>query len=141
MRELTKEWLEYAEHDLYSAHLLSESSRPPFEVIAYHCQQSAEKSLKAILIENGIPLPKTHDLGILCELVSLSYSDILNCLEDCDRLTPYGIVSRYPGSMLSIDKTHVNQALNIAEKKRESSTFILQISLQAMSNYYPKYIL
>jgi len=43
MKTLTREWLEYAEHDLYAAKLLAESHKPPFEVIAYHCQQSAEK--------------------------------------------------------------------------------------------------
>lgn len=53
MKTLTREWLEYAEHDLYAAKLLAESHKPPFEVIAYHCQQSAEKAIKALLIEHG----------------------------------------------------------------------------------------
>ncbi len=64
MKALTRERLEYAEHDLYAARLLAESHKPPFKVINYHCQQSAEKSTKALLIEHVPPLPRTHDMGI-----------------------------------------------------------------------------
>jgi len=116
MKALTKEGLEYAEHDLYAAKLLIERLKPPFEVIAYHCQQSAEKSLKALLIEHGKPLPRTHDTGVLCELVTDFYKGFTNYLEDCDRLTPYGVLTRYPGSPLSINKEHVSQALKTADK-------------------------
>lgn len=119
MKALTREWLEYAEHDLYAAKLLIESPKPPFEVIAYHCQQSAEKSIKALLIEHGEPLPRTHDMGVLCELVSDFYNGFTNYMEDCDRLTPYGVITRYPGSPLTVDKEHVSQALNTAEKIQE----------------------
>lgn len=119
MKALTREWLEYAEHDLYAAKLLAESHKPPFEVIAYHCQQSAEKSIKALLIEHGEPLPRTHDMGVLCKLVTDFYDGFTNYLEDCDRLTPYGVITRYPGSPLSIGKEHVSQALNTAEKIQE----------------------
>ncbi len=111
MKALTREWLEYAEHDFYAAKLLVESHKPPFEVIAYHCQQSAEKSLKALLIEHWEPLPRIHDIGVLCELVTDFNKGFANYLEDCDRLTPYGVLTRYPGSPLSIDKEHVSQAL------------------------------
>lgn len=119
MKSLTREWLEYAEHDLYAAKLLAESHKPPFEVIAYHCQQSAEKSIKALLIEHGEPLPRTHDMGVLCKLVSDFYDGFTNYLEDCDRLTPYGVITRYPGSPLSIGKEHVSQALKTAAKVQE----------------------
>jgi hypothetical protein len=34
----------------------------PSEIICYHCQQSAEKFLKAVLVMQGIRPPKTYDL-------------------------------------------------------------------------------
>ncbi|MCK5674441.1 MAG: HEPN domain-containing protein [Spirochaetales bacterium] len=52
MHSGTKEWVEFAERDYDAAMLLAESHNPSFEIIAYHCQQAAEKYLKAMLIEN-----------------------------------------------------------------------------------------
>lgn len=37
--------------------------RPPLnDPASFHCQQAAEKYLKALLHENGLAVPKTHDL-------------------------------------------------------------------------------
>ncbi|MBN2050303.1 MAG: HEPN domain-containing protein [Spirochaetales bacterium] len=37
----------------------------PLEIICFHCQQAAEKALKAYLAYNEIRPPKTHDLDEL----------------------------------------------------------------------------
>lgn len=58
-------------------------------------------------------------MGILCKLVTDFYDGFADYLEDCDRLTPYGVITRYPGSLLSIGKEHVFQALKTAEKIQE----------------------
>jgi HEPN domain-containing protein len=60
-----KEWLSYAEMDLSSAEFLLGKRPLPLEIICYHCQQSAEKCLKGLLVlKNQMP-PKTHDLSLL----------------------------------------------------------------------------
>jgi HEPN domain-containing protein len=38
-------WFEYAENDLEAARILSIQVKPKYEIICYHCQQSAEKNL------------------------------------------------------------------------------------------------
>lgn len=118
MKSLTREWLEYAKNDFYAATLLVDSHKPLFEVIAYHCQQSAEKNLKALLIEHGEAPPRIHDMGLLCKLVSNYHVEFSEHLEDCDRLTPYGVITRYPGSILCISKEQVVRALKTAKRYR-----------------------
>ena len=50
------EWLEYADNDYRAAKVLSAESPKPYEIIAFHYQQAAEKYLKARLCEAGIPV-------------------------------------------------------------------------------------
>ena len=64
----SSEWLDFAYMDLSAAeHLLT--MRPlPVEIICYHCEQAAEKFLKATLVQFDREPPKTHDLIQLCKL-------------------------------------------------------------------------
>ena len=77
-----KEWLRYADMDILSANHLNEIQYPkPLEIICYHCQQAAEKMLKALLLAYDGELQKTHDLGVLTDELSkfVTFSeDILN---------------------------------------------------------------
>lgn len=38
MKSGTEEWIKFAERDYEAAKVLSETHNPPFEIIAYHCQ-------------------------------------------------------------------------------------------------------
>ena len=60
----SSEWLDFAYMDLSAAeHLLT--MRPlPVEIICYHCEQAAEKFLKATLVQFDREPPKTHDLTL-----------------------------------------------------------------------------
>ena len=62
------EWIHIAEDDLYSAQILYEQARKPYEIICYHCAQSIEKYLKGFLTYNDIVPEKTHNLLLLLEL-------------------------------------------------------------------------
>lgn len=62
-------WLNKAANDLRGAHIDLEASPPFIEDALFHCQQAAEKSLKAFLTAHDKPFKKTHDLdelGRLC---------------------------------------------------------------------------
>jgi HEPN domain-containing protein len=67
-REYALEWLGFAEMDLSSAEFLTGKRPLPLEIICFHCQQSAEKCLKGLLVINTIQPPKTHDLRELYNL-------------------------------------------------------------------------
>ena len=98
--KILKEWMEFAEMDFLTAKHLYEHMYPkPLEIICYHCQQAIEKLLKGVLISKDVTIKKTHDLGLLAEMLQ-EYTEVdEKYLEMCDDLTPYGVKIRYPQEM------------------------------------------
>lgn len=108
-REDVAEWLRLAHKDLAMAeHALT--ADPPFcEDALFHCQQAAEKALKALLLQAGVAFERTHNLREL-GLSALALAPSLEqFLPEVGRLTPYATVLRYPG--LSSEPT-VGRALD-----------------------------
>lgn len=67
MKPSTLEWVKKAEADYLAALTLSRKKKVPLhDAACFHCQQSAEKYLKARIEEHGIRVPKTHDLDAFC---------------------------------------------------------------------------
>ena len=89
------QWLRKADGDLRAAEKLAESPEF-FSEVAFHCQQAAEKYLKAWLTAEQHEPPRTHDLEKLVYLVA----DFMAIVPDDERLatflTPYAVLSRYP---------------------------------------------
>ena len=56
--------------DLRLAELALDATPPVIGGALYHCQQAAEKALKAFLIWRQVRYPLTHDLGELLSLCS-----------------------------------------------------------------------
>ena len=69
---LADEWVEKAEADYKAAAALNRRRKEPLpDIVCYHCQQSAEKYLKAYLIAQSMPPPHIHDLVQLLGLAAL----------------------------------------------------------------------
>jgi HEPN domain-containing protein len=62
-----QEWIDLAQQDEASARFLLQMRPLPLEVICFHCQQAAEKLMKAVLTKHGLDIPKTHDLPFLLD--------------------------------------------------------------------------
>lgn len=117
MNPLTAEWVAKAEDDYAGAVALNRRRKHPLpDLVCFHCQQTAEKYLKAFLQEMGIAFPKTH---ILVDLLQLAIpvdaglqklSSFLLVLED------YAVKFRYPG--LSTTPTQAKAALQAARTFR-----------------------
>ena len=109
------EWIRFAQMDYDAAKNMSELHSPiPLEIVCYHCQQSAEKILKAYAIANGEPLIKTHDLETLLEQC-VKHDDQFNVFAQiCPELTTYAIFSRYPVSEDDINEHDMNTAIKYA---------------------------
>jgi HEPN domain-containing protein len=58
-----------AEGDLRAARALRNVEPTLHSQICFECQQSAEKYLKALLQESGLPVPRTHNLVDLLKLL------------------------------------------------------------------------
>ena len=87
------------------------------EIICYHCQQCAEKYLKALTEYLGKEIEKTHDLGNLATTISESIEVPQNVLVSCAKLTQYGVKIRYPQEFEMSD-SHVRAALADMENVR-----------------------
>ena len=70
---------------------------PPHDQVCFHCQQAAEKYLKALLEELGHPVPKTHNLDSLAALLLPHYSDLKSVRRGMPVLTRFAVAVRYPG--------------------------------------------
>jgi len=63
-------WIEKAEQDLLAASIILDSGydEKPYGTVCFHCQQAAEKYLKAYLVFLDVMFPKTHNIGQLIQL-------------------------------------------------------------------------
>lgn len=89
MKEEVNRWLQLAKDDLKSAKVNFKNGQ--YYVSVFLCQQSVEKSLKALHLEKYGEIIKIHDLNILGQKVDLPE----NLLELCDKLNGVYIDSRY----------------------------------------------
>lgn len=65
------------------------------DTLGFHAQQAAEKLLKAALAVRKLDYPRTHNLGVLIDLLGKAGVLLPAELADIDRLTPFGTVFRY----------------------------------------------
>ena len=118
MNQEVKNWLDMAEMDYGVAdHLFKTYYPKPYEIICYHCQQSAEKILKAIIIAKGSQggIPRSHDLSFLMNQIKNKVIIEEKLYDYADELTPYGIAVRYPNELF-IEEHHVKDALKMADE-------------------------
>jgi HEPN domain-containing protein len=97
--ELVRAWLAKAASDLKSAGILGAAEEAPLDTAVYHCQQAAEKALKAFLVFKEKSPEKTHDLRKLT-LEAAEQEPRFNALLDmAAALTPYAWEFRYPDDL------------------------------------------
>lgn len=124
MNPLTSEWIGKAEGDWATAgRELRARKNPNFDAACFHAQQCAEKYLKALLQEWGIPFGKTHNLTALLTQVLERDTSWEKLREDLDPLTVYATVFRYPGE--SATKEAGREALKHCRRVREEARFTL----------------
>ena len=121
MRGLTLR-VEKARRDLSAAKILMASEERSLDIVVYHCQQAAEKGLKAVLVARGVDFPKTHDLRALLKLLG----GVEKFREHVVVLNPYAAEFRYPGDfvepLLGDAKMAVRLATEIFASSREEIT-------------------
>lgn len=88
-------WLKVVDDDLKQVVNNLRGPMPSRSGAAYHCQQAAEKLVKAVLVQGGIAFPKTHDIAALVGLLPDDHR-LKGALRSLEKLTPYGVAYRYP---------------------------------------------
>jgi HEPN domain-containing protein len=99
MKDDARNWIKYADENLQSAKLLLKAGI--LNPCLQNAQQSVEKSLKALLIENSRKLQKTHSINELVSILSGKGINININEEERDLLDSIYLPSKYPlGSSL-----------------------------------------
>lgn len=93
---MTKLWLLKAQADLRVSRALLDFESEHIEAVVFHCQQAAEKTIKAYLTHNKIRFGKTHDIAKLLEAVATTNKDLAIKFKSAETLTKYAVAYRYP---------------------------------------------
>ena len=108
------DWVRHAYSDLALSRAKELSDNILLEELCFHAQQSAEKSLKGLLVAKGIPFPKTHNIRTLLDLLPEDIT-VPSEVEEAAILTDYAVMSRYPGTLEPVDEKEYRKALELAE--------------------------
>lgn len=114
-------WLKIAQEDLKAAEGLL--ALELFSPVTYHCQQSAEKSLKAYLVFKKHSIVRTHDLIQLVELCMKFDRGFEDIFDATNALNPFSTKFRYPTEYDIPDFDDAEKAIGQAH---EVLIFVLQ---------------
>ena len=117
LKQYVLQWIEKADEDRLFVHQLFEADSIARGTIGFHCQQAAEKYLKAFLIFHGIEPERTHNLEFL--LARCSDIDTIFSAIDLLNLTDYGVEARYPGDFLEPTVGEIKELIQVVDQIRE----------------------
>ena len=122
LESLVRAWIEKAEADLEAAERLAPSmagGNRLREVVGFHCQQTVEKYLKALLTFYQVEFPKTHEIERLLVLVSGANREAADALSGAKWLGPFGVDIRYPGDAAEMLPGDEVKAIEIARLAKQ----------------------
>ncbi len=125
---LLRQWIEKADADLEVAQRIAAEAADNLrirEIVGFHCQQAAEKYLKALLTRYQIEFPKTHDIKALLQLLGSPSSSVADSLSSARWLTPFGVEIRYPGDTAEMLPGDEAKAIEIANRVKQAVLAIL----------------
>ena len=96
-------WMIKAWRDLETARRAAAGQPPFYDIAVYHCQQAAEKAVKAFLIHHGKACEKTHDIEVLVDRASEMVPGFGALADAADALTPYATRFRYPNATFAVE--------------------------------------
>jgi HEPN domain-containing protein len=108
----TRAWLLRAAEDLAAAVALT--APVTLRSALFHCQQAAEKSLKAFLTWHQKPFPTTHNLTVLSGLCSELDASLDAAVAPALALTRFAVALRYPGESEEPSIAEVRRWLAVA---------------------------
>jgi HEPN domain-containing protein len=116
-----------AEHDVKAARIIAGGPDRLYDNVCFHCQQAAEKYLKALLQEAGRPVPRTHDLRLLLTLLLPIHLGLRSLRRGLLFLSQFAVDHRYPGR--DATKRQADAALRWADRVRTACRTILGLKV------------
>ena len=114
--KIARQWLAKAMNDLLNADNNLKSEQIPFDTVCFHCQQAAEKFLKAYLVGRGQSYSVTHDLFLILEKILQLNSDAEQLRDVLAILMPYAVEIRYPDDWFMPSQEDAKEAREAAGK-------------------------
>ena len=118
LHSIVQAWLIRARNDLALAEFTFEQRNDLLDTAAYHCQQAAEKAVKAFVVSQNIQVPKTHDIRRLIQQALAAKPGFTLYFTDADLLTPLATEFRYPSDDEAPMPTFVQVQEAIAAARR-----------------------
>ena len=129
--ELARQWVIKAGNDLLNADNNLNAETIPLDTVCFHCQQAAEKLLKAFLVGKGRIYPITHDLLAILENIIPVNAEAEQLRDDLALLTPYAVEVRYPDDFFM-------PSLQDAQEARESANRVKKWLENALPEIFMK---
>lgn len=115
-RAYVQMWLDKANSDLKNADIIlaAQTESPPLDTVCFHCQQAAEKLIKAFLVFHGKSFPFSHNLADLVAVCMQVDPDFVAIQRKAEMLTPFAVEIRYPDDFYMPTRQEAEQAFAIA---------------------------
>ena len=127
---LTLEKVRTAESDWEGIKRLQQSLTPQlYDLVCYHAQQCIEKYLKAWLQEANLPVPRTHDLQELLNLIVPLHPEWRAWRTDFERFTTHAVDVRYEHYYAT--RADVEHAVRVCTEVRQTIRATLQLQNDA----------
>ncbi len=105
------QWVARAENDYLNAeYVITMKDACPYDTVAFHAHQCAEKYIKCLMLCYGLQTPRTHDLVALVNVGKQVLPPEVKA-ELVQPLNRYAIESRYPGDWEPIEGDEARNAL------------------------------
>lgn len=108
--DLARLYLEKGQDDEGAAKTLAANTETSDAIIGFHCQQSVEKYLKAVLAIQEVRVARTHEIGDLILHLREAGLEVPEEFDGATELSPYAVRARYPlapGESKPLDRPEV----------------------------------
>ncbi len=125
MDKIVTHWVERSQYDLDTAKVMLDTGR--YLYVAYMCQQTVEKILKALIAQQDKENFPIHNLNRLAEIAEISNELTPEQFNFIAELTPYHIEARYGDYKESLSEIiNEKKAQQVYKKTREIYKWIYQ---------------
>jgi len=102
LAEEARRLLRLARRDHGTFSLLLTLPQSELTALGFHAQQSAEKALKAVVVQAGLAVPRTHDLAALGAALFERGLGLPIPIDDLRLLNPFAVEFRYDDEIVTV---------------------------------------
>ena len=102
-----------AHRDRGTFNLLLSLPQAELAALGFHAQQAAEKAMKAVAVQLGLAVPRTHDLAALGTTIQQSGRALPLSIDELRLLNPFVVEFRYDDEIVTtVTREHLASLLN-----------------------------